>query len=218
MKRYLIAIAIFLLVGALLNVCIAWALQLWGKQPIPDPENISGHLGTLGPSERSSWARASGQGWPERPNVVWVQEFVGGRFTDLFAQSPEVDSTGLTEDEHLELIRTQFSYTVEIVERGWPARTVSMERWYEFHYPGPFQWQCNGYPVAGRYIPIRLLWGGFVANTVVYAAFFAAAVAAPFLAVRFLRARRGCCLNCGYPVGDSSQCPECGQPVRDGVT
>ena len=49
MKRVLLILLLFLLLGAVVNVGVAWALQLWGRQPIPDPPNIWGQLWLLIP-------------------------------------------------------------------------------------------------------------------------------------------------------------------------
>ncbi len=74
--------------------------------------------------------------------------------------------------------------------------------------------------VSGRSaLPTRIIWPGFVINTVFYAVVLWLLLAAPFALRRRLRRKRGLCPACGYDLrgrGSPSQsnvCPECGKPV-----
>lgn len=62
-------------------------------------------------------------------------------------------------------------------------------------------------------LPLKPLWPGFVLNSVLYAAILGFSLAAPAAMRRRFRVRRGCCAYCGYPVGGSPVCTECGRPV-----
>ena len=104
----------------------------------------------------------------------------------------------------------QVRYTVLIVERGWPALTIGMEWWNEFHYPNRIQWQCNGYPVAGGHIPIRPLGIGFAINTLFYATLLWLLICGPFILRRLVRVKRGLCPRGAYTMGESAVCSECG--------
>lgn len=66
---------------------------------------------------------------------------------------------------------------------------------------------------AARIVPLRVLWGAFAVNVLVFALVFAA----PYEAARFVQRRRRSALNlcrsCGYAltgIGVGAACPECG--------
>ena len=65
-----------------------------------------------------------------------------------------------------------------------------------------------------RVLPLRPMWPGFAINTIFYAAVLWLLFAAPGFVRRRIRARRGQCPACGYPIGTSNVCTECGRPVR----
>jgi hypothetical protein len=62
-------------------------------------------------------------------------------------------------------------------------------------------------------LPLRPLWPGFAINALFYAAILWLLLAAPFALRRRLRLRFGRCPDCAYPVGASDLCTECGKPV-----
>lgn len=60
-------------------------------------------------------------------------------------------------------------------------------------------------------VPLRPMWFGMLANTVVYAALALGLMAAWRLWRRCRRSKKGHCANCGYDlVGIEGPCPECG--------
>jgi hypothetical protein len=65
-----------------------------------------------------------------------------------------------------------------------------------------------------RDFPFRPLWPGFAINTLFYAAILWLLFAAPFVLRRWRRVRRGLCPACGYPVGTSPVCTECGAELK----
>ncbi len=66
---------------------------------------------------------------------------------------------------------------------------------------------------AVRVLPLRPIWPGFAINTIFYAAILWMLFAAPMLARRKRRIKRGLCPACAYPVGTSAVCTECGEAV-----
>ncbi len=61
-----------------------------------------------------------------------------------------------------------------------------------------------------RPLPLLPIWPGFVVNTLFYAAVLWLLICGPFALRRFIRIRHGLCPACGYPMGESSICSECG--------
>ncbi|MCL4196841.1 MAG: hypothetical protein KJZ69_05045 [Phycisphaerales bacterium] len=66
------------------------------------------------------------------------------------------------------------------------------------------------FDLLSPYLPTRILWPGFAFNTVFYASILWLIFGGPFALRRRLRARRGQCQQCGYPIGVSPVCTECG--------
>jgi hypothetical protein len=64
----------------------------------------------------------------------------------------------------------------------------------------------------GNWLPLRPLSAGLIANTVFYAAIFWLVICGPFALRRLIRLRRGWCPKCGYDLRHtlSAGCPECG--------
>ncbi len=61
-------------------------------------------------------------------------------------------------------------------------------------------------------LPLRPIWPGFAINTIFYAAILWLLTLGPFNARRFIRRKRGLCINCGYDLrgAEHEVCPECG--------
>jgi hypothetical protein len=117
------------------------------------------------------------------------------------------------------------TYIVDYVESGWPFRSMGAERWLDdtgASSPigsGPsVLWtqgiaDANAFNQTGglieRRLPIRPLWVGFAANTLLWGAAFFALHTSMTIARARMRRRRGKCVNCGYPMS-ARPCPECG--------
>jgi hypothetical protein len=110
--------------------------------------------------------------------------------------------------------------------RGWPFLSLSVS--FVPASPSPsFAWEsaygveiqspadpANVYAASGRTLPLRPIWLGFIANTLIYAAALWTLGRVPTLMRRLVRAGRGLCPGCGYPPGDSDICTECGAKRR----
>jgi hypothetical protein len=64
-----------------------------------------------------------------------------------------------------------------------------------------------------EFVPYLPLWPGFAINTIFYAAILWVLFFAPGIIKRAIRRRRGLCPACGYPIGTSEVCTECGKQV-----
>jgi hypothetical protein len=67
------------------------------------------------------------------------------------------------------------------------------------------------YPV----LAFRPIWPGFLLNTLFYALILWLLILGPFMLRRFIRIRRGRCPKCGYDLrgAEHHRCPECGTAV-----
>ncbi len=74
---------------------------------------------------------------------------------------------------------------------------------------GPYQ---SGLP---RALPLRPILGGFLINTLFYAAILWPLICGPFVLRRLIRRKRGLCVACGYDLrhADHDACPECGAAI-----
>jgi hypothetical protein len=111
--------------------------------------------------------------------------------------------------------------------RGWPLPSLStvfvpgMDPG-SFHPRGrldgveiePSRDPTNVYNPSARTLPLRPVWWGFLANTILYGGAAWALVHLPLSVRGFSRARRGLCPACGYRRGESAACPECGAPRK----
>ena len=70
--------------------------------------------------------------------------------------------------------------------------------------------------VGDRTLPLIPIWPGFAVNTLFYAVVLWMLICGPFVLRRFIRVKRGRCVKCGYPMGESAACSECGRlpPAR----
>ncbi len=210
MKRHLLIIAVFLLLGAVVNVAVAWGLaarvDVAAAPPVrglssSEPPRIHFTLRSrLGASRftysfHDKWvATVRGERLVPRPEVI--PSWMGSNISNTSGVSRIEDA------------------------RGWPALAMHCTVWKE----------CEGRAVWGgirlamnrnrrtsslgfRSLPLRPIWPGFALNTVFYAAVLWLLIPGPFVLRRFVRVRRGLCPACAYPIGESSVCTECGNSL-----
>ena len=67
---------------------------------------------------------------------------------------------------------------------------------------------------AEQYLPLRPIFTGFLLDILFYAALLYLFACVPVLVIRWRRHRRGRCPACGYPLGESDVCTECGASVK----
>ena len=218
MKLRLFKLVVFLLLGAIVNVAVAWAIVLWTPQeptvpgmavlpkPIPWPRPVptdwpapqrqtSGE--TWGLSQLLTQALVQPLDAPRSPGAVsgWGMSLfqAGWPCRCVEAQVAEVKRMGVP-------VRTDFRPAVKLPE------TLHFLRVREARY---------------RVLPLRPIWLGFAINTLFYAAILWMLWLSPFVVRRVVRRKRGRCINCGYDLRGTSEggggCPECGWRWREQV-
>ena len=222
MKRRLTKLAVFLLLGAIVNVAVAWGFTAHAEF---DKASLQETI------EESEWPRAVPRHWPS-PWTAWeahtsgwlVRRFIGRRIH----WNPTTD-----QPERREV------FFVDIYEVGWPSRCLQWESWREFEvnfpqgttvnrnegHPVPSWWRSGITVSAQRFgfgsqswkaLPIHPIYFGFVVNTIVYAVLVWSVTLGPFTVRRAIRRKRGRCIKCGYDLRGTSgggACPECGAPT-----
>lgn len=98
---------------------------------------------------------------------------------------------------------------------GWPAVALSGQD------AGPWAVQGDPWPDEtrqrhlARLTSIPVWWPGFLVDWIVYSIAIGAAWHMGALGVRYARTRRKCCSQCGYAIGSSPVCTECGRSLRN---
>ena len=192
MKRHLLIIAICLLLGAVLNVAVAWGAATWSGPSSIDPDEARFV------AERV-WNRYAPEGSPpfHEYHVVTRWGMTGAVVSsgvNFSVLEVRVGSPIRSFQYHMYL------HEGNEVVNGWvvPSKFVPVSRW----------WQRT------LILPYEPIWPGLVINTLFYAAILWLLIPGPFALRRFLRVRRGLCTACAYPMGESSVCTECGVTLR----
>ncbi len=183
------SIAVWLIVGMVVNVCVAWVgerlgVRLGARSGMPQS--------LLNPS------------WPTRVPDSWPPPASSHRSTAVFGDSGIWQSAP---DDYFGMV---------IVHReGWPWRAVHEWTLAGLHLPAR---ETHGLLLVGagkwQYaVPIYPLWPGFALNTIFYALFAWGLWQVPPAIRRRRRRRNGLCVRCGYDLKGlppGSNCPECG--------
>lgn len=192
--------ALILCLGIALNIAIAWACA-W-RSELSD----SGPGGLL----PSNWPEEAPESWPDRPEYVFIDSGFG------------IQSQTLNAGER------QISYRMYLYQTGWPLPSM---RW-SVQGSGFWNRPLNAAEMAStgldmgdtffpndqsaekRRLPLIPIWLGFIVNSLLYSALFWFIFAGPFSIHRLRRRLRHQCMRCGYPIGTSDVCTECGRAVR----
>ncbi len=208
MLRWARRIAIFLLLGAIVNVAFAWGCAL--------PRRRHWSNGAPLPSdEQTRWWRANcPEGVVDTPDEVHVTHDMGYEAVAMSAQSQAVAAGS-------DVIR---------VSAGWPLISMTGEHWSVMQCTGDHVFPIGQVAVVPRglwvfrrptghgydqiyHIPLEPIWGGFLLNAIGYGLAIWLCVAIPAFFTRWHRTRWHRCIACGYPRGTSPVCTECGEPL-----
>ncbi len=216
MHRFAPKLTITLLLGMCITIATAWTFVFWH----PDLDERD--------SRPELVARMAG--FPVGFGSWESDEVVGSTATTwsgLGYDSGDASRVDRTIEEPVSGI-----YYLYVMRCGWPFRCLS--RSYDAYYrAGPndgsegsfdfektqWTWHVFGESLdsqqAGQrslLLPLYPIWPGFVINTLFYAAILWLVAFAPLKFRRYLRHKRGQCIQCGYDLRRdvSAGCPECG--------
>ncbi len=216
MKRRLLIIAIFLLLGAVMNVAVAWGCAVWVDVGAVPP--VRGLSSSEPPRFNFSLrARLGASRFAHRVHEEWIVFVDGYRLEprpevvpSWMLNPPGAGKTHTIEDVRgLPALAMHCTVRKSYVGRSVPGGGIRLAR-------KPFVMLVEGC----RMLPLRPIWPGFAVNTIFYAAILWPLILGPFALRRFLRLRRGLCPKCAYPMGESAVCSECGVelPSRPAAT
>ncbi len=212
MKRRLLILAVFLLAGAVVNVAVAWGIVLRSSVSPEGPpfERVSGE---------SAWPRPVPDDWPlpqdQKLNRSWG-------LSELLTIAHVVPTPPLPPKG------TWIGVGMTLFRAGWPCRSLEAEyqgkqfmdlplvsRWrYSLTLPEPLT-IIRHEEARYRPLPYRPIWPDFAVNTLFYAAILSLLICGLFALRRLIRRKRGQCVKCGYPLGNSPVCTECGRELQD---
>lgn len=211
MKRWLAKIGVFLLLGAIVDVAVAWGCAVTGPHHFMlDDERW------LSDQEASElWYLYMGE--IAQHEEVWGYPASATRSTYITLRSVPSSSIDIP----------VASAGCLIVQAGLPLRSFEGGEYFRRGWDEDKRWNENLVSLRPAIwtertiywfgqIPTRPLWPGFAINTVFYAAALWMLTLGPFTARRVIRRRRGVCIKCGYDLRGTAQmiCSECGHEVR----
>ena len=195
-RGILARVMVLLLLGAIVNVAVAWGCAFWsaasGVSPLLDGDDVS-----------SVWHEWALPHWPEPPAFEGVIDVgsmgvTGGMASGVSA----IDIEAGVETSVL------WSYY------GLPWRSMRCIIWIEDFLPV----RESRLVMNGRSYPLRPIWPGFAFNTAFYAALIWMCIAVPAELRRKRRRSHGLCVKCAYDLrgreGRSDGCPECGASAK----
>jgi hypothetical protein len=192
----------FLLLGAIVNVAVAWGCAIRTQQ--------DGYwLGRRHAKCSSApWPAPVPLAWPTAANDVCIVDVMGAtRVIAWFrpASEDEVYYEQCVLTAGLPLRAVGQVQEMGTVQFGWTdADRASV----------PQAWREAVVLKRGAAgLPVHPLWPAFALNTLVYGAICWPLFATPFTLRRQLRRRRNLCPHCAYPIGTNEVCTECGKPL-----
>ncbi len=232
MRRLCTTVALVLLVGATLNVAVAWACCLWLEVFSGEYEGLTKRLDSSNAFDVKRHTRAGAtyfeiyrlRGWqPAAPPVSqqdldnlipkWTGLQTPGAAYEAGEVNPEhraVDLRGWPMPSlWLELVSDPSDSGILNVVGGINTGRVRQVTWSAT--PQVLNRYGNALPLA---LPFRPRWPGFAVNTIAYAVVAAVILCVPQNLRRRWRMRHGRCPICSYPVGATTTCSECGSTVQ----
>jgi len=223
-RRLLITIAVFLVAGAVLNAAVAWGCWFGSDAGLPSKRPVFKRLSAAEALKIAGDLGFVPQINPDGIPIVYANGVTlhcgYGTTLDVL----DVQQIAIVERPYAEAVAdlASMNYTYTLVERfqaGWPTHTM---RGYEItvqdtetgRASAPNRWSLSSGERMPPF-PLQPIWPSFSGYTLLYGVVLWLLICGPFLPrrlTRAIRAKRGCCQACGYPLGQSDVCSECGKP------
>ena len=206
MKKRSVKIVVLLIIGAVVNIAVAWACQLKFESSPPLPVDSEHQF----------------RGWELwSSNALGAQEIgtaIGGS-SEYIASLEQGEPPAWSRLRQLPIYE-KLDPVVLQGDRAFGLPVLSV--WYGLDTKRALGTSLVlSREVTGclpyRNLAVTPIWPGFAINTVFYAAVLWLVSLAPFTLRRVIRRKRGACIKCGYDLRGSSGgggvCPECGVPT-----
>ncbi len=202
-KRRLTKLVLFLLLlGAIINVGVAWGIWVCGDRPEINPFGGWMNGGRM-------WIEHGGTGIRPRSQRTTTFTYLahgeytatlsafGMRFRDTVTYASVAPKSGV------------HAWSC-VAECGWPLMCLTLRE--SKTIPGVGKGRQGALQIGGVVVPSHPLWPGLAINTIFYAAILWLLTLGPLTARRMIRRKRGHCIKCGYDLrGEfSAGCSECG--------
>lgn len=220
--------AICIVLGCLMTIAVAWGCAWFSPLRVFGP-GISSSEGVT--SDGPFYERYRPQGWPQL-TTLYVQGSIGETERTAYGAVVEQKAVGIfghssVIENGLWITENQFGIPwrslSHIHSGGWGETSWFNASNSPAQQEPDFGFLANGLAVPERLytlglgyryrLPLLPLWPGFLYSTLTYGAVVWLMWFALGALRRRLRLRRGLCLNCKYPLGDFTICPECGNPT-----
>lgn len=206
MKRWVWRVLLFLLIGAMVNIALAWGCAI---HRFRHNDGIVTYQGDSDFAPTPVWPAPVPNGWPSPSRSV-----VFDRTTHTRACA-----TGGEKNDD--------AFVVWVVQYGWPARSMQTTEYYQPRWapaidPAPTVWgrgielpwhDWTGSGSTYELLPIRPVAAGFALDWAIFALLSATLILGPSAIRRVWRSRRGHCTKCNYDLAGITTgiCPECGK-------
>jgi hypothetical protein len=213
-KRWVFTIFLFLLLGVIVNITLAWGISVRGD-PFDSEPAAKPYL--LDEGERSASRFRTGGSlayhWSTRCWLARRSDPPGSYMT----LGDVLPSWGRhADDSYVEMNM--------VIASGWPFlalwyhQTVwstdspTLQTHFQAHGGIQLKWRYAGFIHRPCVLPLRPIWFGFIVNTVLYALILSLLYCVLFVLRRRIHLKRGRCPKCGYDLRHalSGGCPECG--------
>lgn len=226
LRRLVVRGGVLLLVGAALNVLVAWVCAMWA--PLA-------HASAVADSAVPTRLAADLPAWWSSPHEQ--DGFVDLDFDRRRGWGVEMHGSRRRESG---MAYRRVSESVVVLEAGWPLPVVrthavftaeALTKW-SFGEQAPWKHGVEAPPVlrprsdvdpfvawfrltqSPRPLPYQPIWWNTLASAALYASVLGTIVVVVRATRRSWRRGRGLCPRCSYPIGSTPLCSECGETVR----
>ncbi|HWB19252.1 MAG TPA: hypothetical protein VG711_03045 [Phycisphaerales bacterium] len=221
LRRTIFKLTLLLIIGAIINIAVAWGFCAFGEMGL-----LSEYYSTS--DEELSWLAGAGLQYGMDREAQFIQN---STYLQMTATGMQIKWVKLTyvPDTFINMGPLPSNFLGLRLQVGWPIYSLSGVKLNLKDTPS-FLLTQNGLPhdqdyknvgiidlpgkFTGRMLPWHPIYLGFIVNTLFYALIVWLMIYVPRSMFRERRWRRGLCPDCGYPIGSSPTCTECGFTLK----